>query len=274
MHRRDNCEFQFVQVQDARVQVECEKGTGDTTNENEGGVGGCYATLALDLSVTGQKLIEHELPQDSHEDVVSGRVRAHYHPYYTLELHALNHSKITYKGFDGLGYDLCCDFLNASSAHCEWEDTKNTVAGGDESSSSSLPPSEQEDAATQQQRIPRRQRLHHCAVTNPLTPSGRIVSGSIRKPLHKIVAGDWEVRWTLRRGSETVGRLIVPFHITDEMLSGGTSQQVDTSASSAAAASAPLVDSPTTGTAVVTVEEQREHGSDKVTHAPAKVEEL
>ncbi|CUE60288.1 Hypothetical protein, putative, partial [Bodo saltans] len=219
-----------------------------------------------------------ELPQDSHEDVVSGRVRAHYHPYYTLELHALNHSKITYKGFDGLGYDLCCDFLNASSAHCEWEDTKkDTVAGGDESSSSSsLPPSEQEDAATQQQRIPRGQRLHHCAVTNPLTPSGRIVSGSIRKPLHKIVAGDWEVRWTLRRGSETVGRLIVPFHITDEMLSGGTSQQVDTSASSAAApaASAPLVDSPTTGTAVVTVEEQREHGSDKVTHAPAKVEEL
>jgi hypothetical protein len=258
MHRRENCEFQFLEVHNARVDVECD-------GENTNGTGGCYATLHLELAITDQKLIEHELPQDSHEDVVSGRSRAHYHPYYTLELHALNHSRITYKGFDGLGYDLCCDFLNASSAQCEW-DGEDISAPTPQADADPLKDEEQRKAT-------RRQRMHYCAVTDASSPRGRLISGSVRKPLHKIIAGDWEVRWTLRRGTETVGRLSVPFEVTQATLSGGGAQQSrhESDHPAAAAAAVPSAD---VGTAVVTVRDDHQDEDDRrVKHASPPIPE-
>jgi hypothetical protein len=200
MHRRENCLFDFAQVEDARVEITCrsnavQKEAGMDDQDAETG-SGCYATLHVALSVTDHRLARHTLPQDV--AALANKDHPHYHPYYTLELHALNHSKITYKGFDGVGYDVCCDFLNATSGACEW------ISDG---------------AAGHEQR---RRRVVTCALTSPTTPVGTHMFGSVRKPLHKLVEGAWEFKWTLRRGPETVGRLTVPFHVTPAHIASAT----------------------------------------------------
>lgn len=221
MHRRDNCEFDYVQVERAHVDVDCE---GRSANKDSDGNGTCYAVLDITFRTTDRSILDHKLPQDEHIDVQSGRVRPHYHPYYTVELHALNHSRITYKGFDGVGYDLCCDFLNRSAAQCTWGATPDDAH----------PQGNRVDGAAAEEaplNPPKRQVLSYCAVTDEMTPAGSVVSGSLRKPLHRLIEGDWELKFTLRRGHETVGRLTVPFKVRAEDIAAATKEQPEYSGS-------------------------------------------
>uniref|UniRef100_A0A7S1PZ27 Uncharacterized protein n=1 Tax=Neobodo designis TaxID=312471 RepID=A0A7S1PZ27_NEODS len=106
MHRRDNCDFDFLRIENASAELRCGSNTVATPTGASGGeAAGCSVTVRLNATT---KAPGEHLGLDG--------VR------YTLKL-GKGGKQIHYKGFDGRGFSACCALVDG--AVCDWEDAGN-----------------------------------------------------------------------------------------------------------------------------------------------------
>lgn len=148
----------WFRVRNASVGVECER---------EGSNLNCYANLSSTV-----ELLEREVGQAENEARGLGHLRGGRRLAYRVELRAINDSKVSYKGFDQIGFDFCKDFLSEEDCRNWKQGTVPMVdlcaAEGDSIPSASNAPS-------------------NCDRT--------YLRGSLRKPLHRNKVGAWEAIW-------------------------------------------------------------------------------
>jgi hypothetical protein len=199
MKGRENCIFEFMEIKSATAVPTCRGG--ETSAE-----AGCKVRVEVE-ALRIRKLKDF-----------SDSAR------YTLELRSVNDSTINYKGFDGNGYSLCCAFIDDS--RCEWV----------EEADAHLP---HEDVSVAK---PKRQRLKpkECSVFTAPTfgeadqeqGSSPVIKGHVEKPLHTYSVGHWEAKLTFWRDQEIVGKLSIPFQLTQEDVQKITSPTGNTNANS------------------------------------------
>jgi hypothetical protein len=201
MQAKDNCDFGFMRVTDARAEVVCNAGAANDTES------GCFATVSF--SAVTPKAVSPEFKMDNARFSFSMGV---------------GKNTVNYKGFDGAGYSVCCSMLEGAA--CEW-----------------LPRSADDP------------RTRLAATACPLHTPATAVRGSVRKPLHRIDAGKWDAVIAFHRNPDmdhdsVVGKLLVPFTVTEAMIADALA------ATSTAAAAAPADSDLAGGGAVVTVKKE------------------
>lgn len=211
-NKNENCKFRYMYISDATVNVSC------GLDNSDDGSGSCYATVRF----SGERLTA--LPPG----VEDAR--------YTLELRAVNVSTVNYKGFDHNGYSVCCALLD--EAHCEWSNdsdgdppkpTSAAVGEAEQNSQSANTTVDNEPdptvTATHRKRVLRSIACPLYAseavpaagntATDPKAAAVVSLSGSVRRPLHTLASKTWEARLIFYLRGEVVGRLSIPFQVTE-----------------------------------------------------------
>lgn len=245
MNRGDNCEFApFQRIINASATVNCYSPHHhpDPTGE---GRDGCYVTLNL----IGEKF-HPQATGNFHPTQFSTFLRERDEKglhldamRYAIELKALGSSTVRYKGFGKTGYSVCCSMIkknkiqnNNIEGFVGGGETANTTAQEEicdwvvvPSSSSSEEDSSSESTTTKELRV---KSQTACPLNDPAYDPEIISATSVKyspekyiyseitRPLHRKIAGKWEARIEFYKDDvdEGIGRVVIPFHITEEQL--------------------------------------------------------
>ena len=101
---------------------------------------------------------------------------------FRISLRAINDSVVSYNGHDGEGYSVCCAFFDSDHAQCEWKDLTCSETGRAEKSLE----------------------IRRCAMASVAPHDGRL-KGSVTKPLHRLVVGQWIARMTIFERQRALG---------------------------------------------------------------------
>ena len=177
MHGTDNCNLGFIAVKNATATATCD-------------ASGCSVQVKIE---EGARVTMTKNDQAR----------------YKLELKAVNDSTISYKGFDGRGYSMCCMFMD--KAECEWVESEEQPP---------LAEGEQQPAVTTIGT--KKQVVTKCPLQDRVPESEAVselsLSGSITKPLHSYRVGSWDATLSLFdfKEVEPVGRVKIFFELTQE----------------------------------------------------------
>ncbi|EAN77501.1 hypothetical protein, conserved [Trypanosoma brucei brucei TREU927] len=205
MDAAENCKFKRYNVLNASAVVKCES-TGNATGKAEptAVTSTCSVTIHAAFRTMGGGKDDNADAADVYR--------------YSLQLRAINNSVVHYKGFDQNGYGLCCSFIEG--AKCTWEERETSgvqEAKQEVNATTSQAPTVKEPAVVS---CP----LHHGEEEHIA------FRGSTVKPLHRLVVGNWEARLEFWRGGpsnrEVLGRLLVPFRLTDENIAQGNNNTI------------------------------------------------
>ena len=216
MQSRETCDFApFMRLLDARADVAC-------TDK-----GGCHANVSF--AARRYDAAANNLPKPD-----SMR--------YTVELRAVGSSTVKYKGFDNGGYSACCALVH--EAECEWVDAllildnirqeqkqeqeqhghpHHGAGDGDGDATASA-----HENVTHKELVMRHCALHDAAYDARIVDGRRVyreLHGSVSKPLHRRIPGEWEARVDFFRGTtaheDGIGRFIVKFTVPRDDSAGG-----------------------------------------------------
>jgi len=245
MTKKENCEFApFMTIIDAKATVNCyRKEDHENNNNNNNNVGdrssgqqaeaeqkdGCYVTLNFTAHkfdpknpnyhpAQFEKFFRDQQQANKNNDTLDS-LR------YGIELKALGHSTIRYKGFENKGYSACCSMLKRSDGEdiCEWTEQskqQNNENEGEENTNSS-------DGVVDKIHFHRVKSQTSCPLNDPAYDQqildgrkvyGKVIEGEITRPLHRKVYGRWEARIEFYKDDVTngIGRIIVPFEMKAE----------------------------------------------------------
>ncbi|RNF24463.1 uncharacterized protein Tco025E_02526 [Trypanosoma conorhini] len=214
MDAAENCKFGSLRVINATARTQCLREDAargaSTASEGEKPPPTCSVTLHLTFQTVGDE-VDRPVGVSSvagHRPAVGGEAYR-----FSLRLRAFNDSVVEYKGFDQNGYSMCCDLIQG--AECAW------AGEGGSSAAAHSPAVTQEGDGGSTPDAPRRREavIVSCPLRSPVVP-GVVFRGVVRKPLHRLLLTEWEARLEFWRGRreerETLGRVLVPFRLTEE----------------------------------------------------------
>nr|CCC93298.1 conserved hypothetical protein [Trypanosoma congolense IL3000] len=204
----DNCRMRRFVVVNASARMKCVLERGVAESNGAPGMGRASdPTCAVTLHTNFRLLNDGEKSLDDTSSASGGGVVDAYR--FSLRLRALNKSVIHYKGFDGNGYSMCCSLIEGAA--CRWEE--DCGAGKNVNVDCLKGP------------VPKEPLVVSCPLYNRQGEGGDAnFQGRFTNPLHRSAVGWWEARlefWRVGGTSdrEVLGRLLVPFRLTEDDIS-------------------------------------------------------